>query len=83
MDYGKTERCATALLQQKVQGGAMANDLDNIEALEAKETEKKLPLGWLLLFWALILWGIYYCVAETPWISGWSQGKAYEESISK
>jgi len=68
---------------RKHQGGAMANELDNIEALEAKETGKKLPIGWLLLFWALILWGIYYFVAYTPAISGWSQGKAYEESMTK
>jgi hypothetical protein len=61
----------------------MANELDNIEALEAKETGKKLPIGWLLLFWALILWGIYYFVSYTPSISGWSQGKAYEESMTK
>jgi len=61
----------------------MANELDNIEALEAKETRKKLPIGWVLLFWALILWGIYYFVAYTPGISGWSQGKAYEESMTK
>jgi hypothetical protein len=61
----------------------MAEELDNIEELEAKETSEKLPLGWLILFWGLILWGIYYFAMYTPAISGWSQAKAYEESITK
>lgn len=61
----------------------MAEDFDNIPAFEAKETSRKLPLGWLILFWGLIIWGIYYFAAYTPSISGWSQEKAYEESIKK
>ena len=61
----------------------MAEDIDNIEEFEAKETLGKLPLGWLILFWALIAWGIYYFAAYTPAISGWSQEKAYEESLKK
>jgi choline-glycine betaine transporter len=59
----------------------MTEELDDIEKLEAKETYRQLPLGWLILFWGLIIWGVYYFVAYTPAISGWSQGKAYEESI--
>jgi hypothetical protein len=31
----------------------------------------------------LILWGIYYFIAYTPAISGWSQQKAYEESVKQ
>jgi len=61
----------------------MAEELDNIEKMEAKETANKLPLGWLILFWGLIIWGIYYFVSYTPAISGWSQAKAYEESVKK
>jgi choline-glycine betaine transporter len=61
----------------------MAEDFDDIRAFEAKETSRKLPVGWLILFWGLIIWGIYYFVAYTPAISGWSQEKAYEESIKK
>lgn len=61
----------------------MIDDIDNIENFEAKETSKKIPVGWQLLFWGLILWGIYYFVSYTPAISGWSQGKAYEESIGR
>ena len=59
----------------------MADDIDNLNEFEAKNTSKKLPLGWLLLFWGLILWGVYYTVAHTPAISGWSQQRAYTESL--
>jgi len=62
----------------------MANEeIDNIEKFEAKETSKRLPSGWLILFIGLIVWGIYYIAAYTPAISGWSQEKAYEESLKK
>ena len=59
----------------------MADDIDNINDFEAKDTSKKLPVGWLLLFWGLILWGIYYTAVHTPAISGWSQERAYTESL--
>jgi hypothetical protein len=61
----------------------MAEEFDNIHDFEAKETSKRLPLGWLLLFWGLILFGIYYVAAYTPFISGWSQESAYTESLKK
>jgi hypothetical protein len=61
----------------------MAEEMENIEDYEAKETSKKLPIGWLILFWGLIIWGVYYFISYTPSISGWSQEKAYEESIKK
>jgi len=61
----------------------MADELDNIESFEAKKTSRKMPVGWLILFWGLVLWGIFYFVAYSPAISGWSQAKAYEESIKK
>ena len=54
---------------------------DTPEALERKETAKKLPLGWLALFWGLIIWGIYYTWTYSPSLGGWSQAKAYEESV--
>lgn len=60
----------------------MNDEMDNIEEFDAKETSKTLPLGWLLLFIGLIIFGIYYFVAYTPEISGWSQAKAYEESLA-
>jgi hypothetical protein len=61
----------------------MVEDFDDIEAFEAKDTSRKLPVGWLILFWGLIIWGIFYFVSYTPAISGWSQDKAYEESVNK
>lgn len=60
----------------------MAEEFDEIESFEAKETSRKLPAGWLILFFGLILWGIYYYISYTPAISGWSQSKAYEESVT-
>jgi len=59
----------------------MADDMDNIHDFEAKDTSHTLPLGWLLLFWGLILFGVFYFVAYTPAISGWSQERAYTDSI--
>jgi hypothetical protein len=61
----------------------MDNDVDNIESFESKETSHKLPVGWLLVFWGLIIWGIYYLYAYTPSLGGWSQEKAYEQSVQK
>jgi hypothetical protein len=55
-------------------------ELDDIASMEAKETSKSLPWGWLVLFWGLILWGVYYAWTYTPGLGGWSQGKAYEEA---
>ncbi len=61
----------------------MSNDLDDIESFESKETSHKMPAGWLILFWALILWGIVYLYTYTPSLGGWSQSGAYEESLKK
>jgi len=54
-------------------------ELDDIASMEAKETSKSLPWGWLVLFWGLILWGVYYAWTYTPGLGGWSQAKAYED----
>lgn len=51
---------------------------DSAEALEAKDTARKLPWGWLLLFFGLIAWGIYYLWTYSPWSTGWTQAKEYE-----
>ena len=61
----------------------MSEPLDNIDDFESKKTAHHLPLGWQLLFWGLILFGIYYTVAYMPSITGWSQENAYKESIKK
>ena len=64
----------------------MAEDLDNLSEFQVEESvdaSRKIPMGWRILFWGLIIWGIYYFVAYTPAITGWTQAKAYEESIKK
>jgi hypothetical protein len=59
------------------------DELSEFLVEESVDAKRKIPLGWLILFWGLILWGIYYFVSYTPSISGWSQEKAYEESVKK
>jgi len=54
---------------------------DTAEAMEAKETARKLPLGWLVLFWGLIAFGVVYFWLYQPSLGGWSQEKAYQESL--
>jgi hypothetical protein len=61
----------------------MAEDFEKIEDFEAKETARKLPAGWIILFWALIVWGVAYLWLYTPGLGGWSQEKAYQESVGK
>lgn len=53
-------------------------ELDDLSKFEAKETSQKLPLGWVLLFWGLIVWGVGYVWAYTPALGGWSQAQDAE-----
>lgn len=59
------------------------DEMDTTEEFERKDTSKKLPIGFTILFLGLILWGIYYLYAYTPIFSGWTQINAYEESLKK
>jgi hypothetical protein len=59
------------------------DELSEFLVEESVDAKRKIPVGWLILFFGLILWGIYYFVSYTPSISGWSQEKAYEESVKK
>lgn len=52
---------------------AIQQEMDDLSAFEAKETSRKLPAGWLLLFWGLIAWGIWYLWTYTPGLGGWTQ----------
>ena len=54
------------------------HEMDDLSAFEAKETSRKLPVGWVLLFWGLILWGVWYLWAYTPALGGWSQAGELE-----
>ena len=62
---------------------ATTDDIDDIHAMDSQATAKKLPIGWLILFCGLIAFGVVYVLAFTPAVSGWSQAKAYTESIQK
>jgi hypothetical protein len=58
----------------------MANEpeLDDLTTFEAKDTSRKLPAGWVLLFWGLVAWGAFYLWRYTPAFGGWSQGQDLE-----
>jgi predicted permease len=53
-------------------------ETDDLSAFEAKETSTKLPVGWVLLFWGLVIWGVFYLWAYTPALGGWSQSQDLE-----
>ncbi len=46
---------------------------DTAEAMDSQETAHVVPAGWWALFVGLILWGVYYLFAYSPWASGWTQ----------
>lgn len=61
----------------------MANEeLDDLEQFESKETSRAVPVGYLLLFFGLVAWGIWYLWAYSPWGSGWTQAKDLEGAAS-
>jgi N-terminal domain of cytochrome oxidase-cbb3, FixP len=57
---------------------AIQHEMDDLSAFEAKETSRKLPVGWVVLFWGLIAWGIWYLWSYTPSLGGWSQSQDLE-----
>ncbi len=57
------------------------DEQDDIQAMTREDTAHKLPIGWVILFLGLILWGVYYFVSYTPAISGWTQDKALTETM--
>ena len=59
----------------------MKEEFDNIEEFTREDTENALPLGWLILFIGLIVFGIYYTYSFSPWSTGWTQEKALEQSM--
>jgi len=54
-------------------------EFDNLEEFHREDTAKALPLGWLILYIGLIVFGIYYVYAYTPAFTGWSQEARFEE----
>jgi hypothetical protein len=61
----------------------MQEEFDDIEKFERKDTAHTLPLGWKLLFFGLILWGLYYTATYLPAVSGWTQAGEYEQSLEQ
>lgn len=58
-------------------------EFDNIKKFEREDTKHKLPLGWLILYIGLIVFGIFYTYMYTPAFTGWTQNKAIEETLNK
>jgi hypothetical protein len=52
---------------------AFKPEIDDLSTFEAKQTAGKIPVGWSVLFWGLVLWGAYYLWAYTPALGGWRQ----------
>ncbi len=57
---------------------AFQPDHDDLSAFESKETARKIPVGWALLFFGLVAWGAYYLWAYTPAFGGWRQTQDIE-----
>jgi hypothetical protein len=53
----------------------LQDELDDLSKFEAKETSHTLPVGYLVLYFGLILWGLWYLWAYSPWGSGWTQAE--------
>ena len=56
---------------------------DNLSDFERSDTKHNLPLGWLVLYVGLIVWGAYYSLAYTPQTGNWSQEGQYLESLKQ
>lgn len=52
---------------------------DTAEGMEAKGTAEALPIGWQVLFYGLIAWGVYYLFMYSPWSTGWTQAGELEK----
>jgi cytochrome c oxidase cbb3-type subunit III len=49
---------------------------------EIQEGHNSIPKGWLVFFFAAIVFLIWYVVSYTPAISGWSFYKKYEQEMA-
>ncbi len=52
------------------------------ETPEIQEGHNSIPKGWLVFFFAAIVFVIWYVVSYTPAISGWSFYKNYEQEMA-
>lgn len=55
---------------------------DTAEAMEAKGTEHALPVGWLVLFFGLIVFGAVYLWLYSPATTGWSQAGEFDKAVA-
>jgi hypothetical protein len=53
-------------------------ELDDISEFESKETSRAFPVGYGILYFGLIAWGLWYLWAYSPWSTGWTQVKDLE-----
>lgn len=44
------------------------------------EGEKPVPVGWKVLLWGLVVFGVYYLWAYSPWSTGWSQSDELDKA---
>jgi cytochrome c oxidase cbb3-type subunit 3 len=49
---------------------------------EPQDGHNSIPGGWLLFFFAAVIFLVWYIVAYTPAISGWSFYKKYEQEMA-
>jgi hypothetical protein len=53
--------------------------LDDLRQLDSpEESAHELPVGWLVLFFGLLAWGVWYLWSFTPALGGWSQTQDLE-----
>ncbi len=53
--------------------------LDDIQELEARpETANVLPTGFRLLYWGLVIFGVFYLWRYSPALGGWAQSQDLE-----
>ncbi|RMG01325.1 MAG: cytochrome C [Nitrospirae bacterium] len=50
---------------------------------DIKEEHNRIPRGWLLFFFGVIVWLVYYIFSFTPQISGWSYYDKYEKEAKE
>lgn len=48
---------------------------------EIREENNRIPMGWKLFFGGVIIWMVYYIIAFTPEISGWTQYAKLEKAM--
>lgn len=61
----------------------MSIENDDVKSFSREDTAHKLPMFWVLLFAGLIVWGVYYLYAYTPFLGGYTQEAELLESLKE